>query len=136
MTTTKDQDGRGDTARRLYDILDEAAARLWDMPDDLASDIPEDVLAREIAAAIPAGERGAALWFFCHERAQQAAPPDFMLNECEESTYAAISQIAAVLHEVITAQGRADYAMTMIAAEEIRRRYEHERSMRELGLTT
>jgi hypothetical protein len=64
-----------------------------------------------------------------------AAPPDFMLDECEDSTCDSICRIAAMLHETITAQGREEYAMTMTAASEIRRRYEHERDIRELGMT-
>lgn len=136
MTSPEDRAARGLVARDLNDNLDELASRLWDMPDRPQDDIPEQVLARELIATLTDGNRDSALWFFCHERAWRAAPPDFMLDECADSTYAASGAIAVILHDVIVQQDRADQAMTMIAAEEIRRRYEHERGMKELGLTS
>jgi hypothetical protein len=138
MSTAEDGEDSGGTGSRLWDALDTAASRLWDMPDRQGGDIPESVLAAGIVAGVPDAERDAALWFFCNERAWMAAPPDFMLDECGDSTYDAIRRIAAVLHETITAQGREEPAMTMIAATEIRRRYDLEhglRDMRDAGIT-
>lgn len=105
----------------LLDLVDERAVLLHGAVASRSyTDGLERELAEELIAGIPADRRGAALEVMATEHlSPHITGAVCVLDECDERTYTAISSMARVLLDAVTAQDRAPAALRVLLTQAI-----------------